>query len=300
MKSTAEKINSVQHRVKVTIPSDQVNSAFIAAYQKLQKKAKVQGFRAGKAPLNIIKKLYGNNVSSEVREELISRNLGPAFQEEKLRPISMPSLEKVSNLTSDSEFEFSVIIDTLPTLSLENKYKNLEISYEFLSSNEQDIERELANISLNQAKKVAVEDSNTTIEKDMLINLKQSSQCEGKTVAQFTNENYSAVIGHKKIVPELETGLIGMKINEKKTITIQVEKDYPDQTIAGKELTMDVEIKEIHKLHIPKIDDELAKDLNCENLEKLKETIKKLLKTKQNNKMMQIVKKQFLQNYKTM
>ena len=75
MNATVEQINSVQHRVKVEITAEAVNAAFDEVYRRLQKKAKIQGFRPGKAPLNMIKKLYGATVANEVGEKLVNGHL---------------------------------------------------------------------------------------------------------------------------------------------------------------------------------------------------------------------------------
>lgn len=73
--SSVEEINSVQRRIKVALPADLVAKAFEDAYRNVQKKAKLQGFRPGKAPLTVIKKLYGDSVRGEVGERLINKHL---------------------------------------------------------------------------------------------------------------------------------------------------------------------------------------------------------------------------------
>ena len=75
MKATVESLNSVQRRIQVELPAEAVNTAFEDAYKRIQKKAHLQGFRPGKAPLNLIKKFYSGSVASEVGEKLVNQNV---------------------------------------------------------------------------------------------------------------------------------------------------------------------------------------------------------------------------------
>ena len=82
MKSTVEKINPVQYRLNIEVTLEEVNVAFETALKKIQRKAKIQGFRPGKAPMNIIKKFYGSNVSSDVHQDLVNKHLFKALDEQ--------------------------------------------------------------------------------------------------------------------------------------------------------------------------------------------------------------------------
>src|SRR5690606_5756946 len=118
MKSSVEPINTVQCRVTIEVSPDEVNQAFEQAYRKLQKRAKIQGFRPGKAPLNVIRKLYGASVSAEVGENLVNTHRFSALQEKTIRPIAAPVLEKLDAPSQDKGFHFTALIDVMPTIDV--------------------------------------------------------------------------------------------------------------------------------------------------------------------------------------
>src|SRR6185437_11691849 len=88
MKSNVERINPVQYRVSIEVEPSEVNKAFEGAYRNLEKKARIQGFRPGKAPLNVIRRLYGGSVAGEVHEKLINTHLFSALNTDSIRPIA--------------------------------------------------------------------------------------------------------------------------------------------------------------------------------------------------------------------
>src|SRR5690348_16062367 len=109
MKSTIEQLNPVQYRVNVEVSPEEVDAAFDTAYRKIQKKAKIQGFRPGKAPINVVRKLYGANVSHEVAETLINTHLFKALNEQTIRPIASPMVETKEHPSHGKLFSFSAV-----------------------------------------------------------------------------------------------------------------------------------------------------------------------------------------------
>ena len=129
MKSTIEDINSVQKRLKIECETEEVNQAFLDSYKNVKKKAKIQGFRPGKAPIEMIKKLYGASVAGEVADQLIRKHLFEAISSNELNPVSTPVLE-TNDLPSEGEaFNFSVIIDQMPEFEVKG-YKGLKLEYQ--------------------------------------------------------------------------------------------------------------------------------------------------------------------------
>ena len=125
--SSVEEINSVQRRIKVSLPPDLVAIAFEDAYRKVQKKAKLQGFRPGKAPITIIKKFYGDSVRSDVGEQLINKHLFQILKDKNINPIAPPVVENMDVPASDKPFTFSAIVDIMPEIDVKN-WKGLTLS----------------------------------------------------------------------------------------------------------------------------------------------------------------------------
>ena len=156
MKTEIEKINSVQHRIKVSVPVDTVNQAFDKAFQGLRTKVELKGFRRGKAPLAMIKKIYGEHVSANVGEDLIKENLPGAMRNnlesnKDLKPVSSPMLEEPSIPEMDKEFSFSVILDVFPEIKLEGKHKNIKVEIPSFETKTSDVDKHLEYLRRQQA-----------------------------------------------------------------------------------------------------------------------------------------------------
>ena len=173
MKVSVEPVNSVQSRISLEIPADEVNKAFLDAYKRIQKKAKIQGFRPGKAPLNMIRKLYGANVSSEVGEKLIQGNLFTAISENNIQPISSPVIETADGPSQDTDFKFTALVDTLPKLEFDD-YKGLKIESTNYEIADDAVEKELQTLQRRQAETKDLEDDISKarrVPSDKLVNL---------------------------------------------------------------------------------------------------------------------------------
>ena len=114
MKAIVEDINSVQRRIKVTVPSEDVNRSFQSYFQKARTKAKVPGFRQGKVPLTIVKKMYGPSAPYDIVDQLIREHLLSSIRETGVRAISQPYVESSNVPVEDKPYEIIAIVDVLP------------------------------------------------------------------------------------------------------------------------------------------------------------------------------------------
>jgi trigger factor len=277
MKSVVENISSVQRRVKVSLSSDIVASKFDNSYKKLQKKAKVQGFRQGKAPLYIVKKIYNEQVVQEVKISLIEDNIFKALEEHRVSPISKPVLELVQDPKSGDSYEFSAVVDILPLLDLDKGLANLKVS---VPSNNFDLEKALVGSLAEMVKRKAVEvpaEKSAVVALGNIVYLSHKATCQGENIDSFNVKNFKVELGLGSLLKELEDSVIGMKKEEEKQIKIVLPSDYPEKDLAGKELLFDLVINDFFHLTLPNIDDEFAKDNDFKNLVDMKEKIKSFL-----------------------
>jgi trigger factor len=272
MKSTVEQLNPVQYRVNVEIEPAEVNQAFETAYKNLQRKARIQGFRPGKAPLGVIRKLYGGQVSGEVNEKLINLHLFSALNEKEIRPIASPMVELKTAPVENQGFNFSAVVDVMPTLEL-GDYKGVAVSAETYTVKDETLDRELHLLRQRQARTRSIEPGQPAA-KGMLAAVSHTATLDGGDVPNMRVDNMTVALGEHELFPDLEAALIGMGIGDKKQVTIKLPADYGDQDLAGKELLFDLTVNDLKHLDVPALDDEFAKDLNFESADKLKENVK--------------------------
>lgn len=278
MKATVESLNSVQRRIQVELPIETVNSAFEDAYRRIQKKAHLQGFRPGKAPLNLIKKFYGGSVASEVGEKLVNQNLFKVLSENKINMVAQPVLEKADLPSSDKIFNFTVVVDIMPEIALPD-YKGLEVSCEKFELGDDVVTKQLEDLRKRSAKKKPLTgDVIATNGHAVKMKLKAFRE-DGTELTGMPTDEIDTVLGESQLVPELEQAIHGMKVGETRETTITLPETFADKEMAGKGLKYEITVTEIAELQLPALDDELAKDFEFESLDKLKDNIRERLST---------------------
>ncbi len=282
MKTDLEKINSVQHRLKVHVAIEDVNQGFDQAYASLKNKVTIQGFRKGHAPLGMIKKMYADQVQSEVSENLVRTFLPRALQEKlegrtDLRPASYPMIDNMGKVAYGEEFEFSAIIDVLPDVEVKD-YKGLKLSCFKADLVDNDVEKEIERIQKGQAKAKAVS-AETPIAKGQLVTLSyQATDVNtGAPVPAECEQVTSGTIGEGELPEYIDAALVGKKAGDTFELTHTFGTDHIADALKGKTLKYEVNVQQVQQIEYPKIDDELAKDIGLESLADLKGKIKENL-----------------------
>lgn len=272
MKSTVEQINPVQYRVQVEVTSDEVNQAFETVFRRIQKKARIQGFRPGKAPLAMIRKLYSAHVAQEVHESLVNKHLSSALSEQTIRPIASPVLEAFDVPSLDREFVFKAVVDILPKLEFDD-YKGLAVSTETFNVTDATLEKELTKLRRAHARTRAAEASEGAAA-EMLATISHKATLDGVAVPSMDVTNMQVTLGSKELFEGLEAHVLGMKAGESKTATVALPADYADSDLAGKSLVFDLSVSSLQHLDLPNLDDDFAKDLDIESAEVLRQRVK--------------------------
>ncbi|MBC7534003.1 MAG: trigger factor [Oligoflexus sp.] len=274
MKAHVEEVSSVQRRIRVELSAIDVKSAFDSVYKNLQGKARINGFRPGKAPLNVIKKMYGSSIAYDVADQLVRNNLFTAIDQQSLRPISAPVLETFDLPKEDTDYAFSALVDILPALNIDG-YKGLDLKASVVEVSDSDVEREIEFIQRRQAKsKELGADESTVAKAGHVVNISQKATVDGEEFSEFTFDKVPVELGKNYLLPELELAVIDMKIGESKTLDIAVPEHVLDKSKVGKVAKATVKLESITELTLPEVNDDLAKDLGLDDLKTLKTNIR--------------------------
>ncbi len=272
MKALVEEVNTVQRRIRVEVSSGDVKSAFDSVYRNLQKKARINGFRPGKAPLTVIRKLYGQSVAYDVVEQLVSRHLSSAIEKESIRPIATPVLETVDLPKEDADYTFSVLVDVMPPLKIEG-YKGLELSCKVVTVGDAEVEREIEFVQRRHAK-TREADAGATAAPGQIVKISQKATIDNEVFDEFTFDDVPVELGKKYLLPELEEGLVGMKVGDEKTLEITIPDHIQDKSKIGMKAQAAVRVEGIMEMTLPEVNDELAKDMGLDTLDALKKSIR--------------------------
>ncbi len=268
MQVTVEAINPVTKKVSFEIPAERVDAEIEKSYAGIQKRAKLQGFRPGKAPLQLIKRTYSDAMRDEVMRRFYEQTLFKALDEHKIEPIDSPTIES-DILEQGAPFKYSALVEIMPEILL-NEYTGFEVSKETFTLNPDNIEGEIRRMQDNMAQLIPLDEGAAT-EIGHTVVMDYSFSVDGFPEESDAAENAELEVGTNKMVPGFEEQLVGMKCGEQKEVRITLPESYRNTEAAGKEGIFQVTLKEIKRKELPELDDEFAQQFGeYETLDQLR------------------------------
>ncbi len=269
------------------IPADKINVILNKKYQELSQNIKIPGFRPGKVPITIIKKRYSKSVMSEILDKLINDNLREVLLEKKIRPSVQPTVN-VKSYEEGKDLSLNVVIQRMPDIKKIN-LAEIKIEKSTLQVSDADVKNTLDDIAKKHERFTPLTKKRAAKNGDLIL-FDYDGKIDGKAFNKSTGKDETVVLGSNKYIPGYEEQMIGLNVNEEKTIDVTFPSDYRETNIAGKKAHFHLKIKDIQERvkKVP-IDDQLAKELGEDNLDVLKqkvnEKIQKDFRTLSNLKM---------------
>ena len=232
------------------------------AFEKVNKDAKIDGFRPGKAPRSMYEKKYGKqDILFEAADMAIKKEYERLLTKEKLMPVIEPKVDLVKCDEKELEVKFVFVLE--PTVKL-GKYTNLGVKKEKAKVTKEEIDDRIHHL-LEDYAEVVVKDGDKVADGDIAIidfkGLKDGVAFDGGTA-----ENYSLTIGSKTFIPGFEEAVIGMKRGEEKDIELTFPEDYMSEELKGQKVIFKVKVNEIKNRVVPKLDKEFFDDLAMEGV----------------------------------
>jgi len=275
----AEDLSPVKKKLSITVPADAVKEEFNAAYKSLRSTAAVSGFRKGSIPVNILKARFGGKIREDVTSKLIEMSYSHALYEKKLAPVENPQIDITkTKLDEAKEFSYSVTVEVTPQIEI-NDYKGMEVKREAVEVAEKDMEDGLKNLRESRAQYKEVDRAS---KEGDLLTADLVGTMNGEEIKGSKVENYPFLIGDKTLLPGLEEVIKGASKGEVKETKVTFPENYSDNKLAGKDAVFTIKVRAVKERVVPALDNEFAKDLECDNLETLKTRLKEdLMKVKE-------------------
>jgi len=278
MKINISELSSIERKIEVEIDIETVKAELDNAYLKLKKNVKVRGFRPGKAPRSILEKQYSLKVNDDVKLKLIEESFPKVIKENKLEPVSYPSMGQCE-LKAGEPFNYTATIEIRPEVTLP-EYNGLELKQSTTKIDEKEFEAELEKYRQSAAQMVTIEEDRPVKMGDHVV-INFESFVDDKPIKDGTAKEITFEIGSEKFKKDLEEQLVGMKKNETREIKTIYDDTHPKEEVAGKEVLFKINLINIQNKIIPELDDEFAKDIGkFETLDELKSFIKDQLNKK--------------------
>jgi trigger factor len=264
--------NKNELKLEFTIEAKKFDEAILRVYGKSAKYFNIPGFRKGKAPFNIVERMYGDQIFYEdAFNELVPPIYEKEIEENKIEAVSKPHIDIV-NMKKGEDLVFTAIVQTRPEVEL-GKYKGIEIKKIEYPVKDEDVQNEIKQMQDKNSRLVTVDDR--ALENGDTATIDFEGFVDGVAFEGGKAEGHELEIGSGAFIPGFEDQLVGMKIDEEKEIKVTFPKEYFSKDLAGKEATFKVKLHEIKKKELPELDDEFAKDVSeFDTLEELKNSIK--------------------------
>ena len=264
--------NKNEVKLEFTIEAEKFEQGMKKVYQKNAKYFNIPGFRAGKAPYNMVEKMYGAQIFYEdAFNEVVPEEYENAIKENNIEAVSNPQIDIVQ-MEKGKDLIFTAVVQTKPEVKL-GKYKGIEIPKIEYNVSDEDIQKEIEEIASKNARIVTVEDR-AVEEKDIAV-IDFEGFVDGVAFEGGKAEGHELEIGSHSFIEGFEEQVKGMKVDEERDINVTFPEKYFSEELAGKPAMFKVKLHEIKKKELPVIDDEFAKDVSeYETLEELKASIK--------------------------
>ena len=264
-----KKINELEkheHELEVTLTYDEIKPEIDEAYKKERKNISISGFRKGKVPLQMVKKLYGDAIEYQASESIANKKFWDLVESDDLKPISTPRLTDI-DFVKDEKLSFKVKYEVKPVLELKD-YKDLEIEKPIFKVKDEDIQKEVDHLLKAHAKFEDVD----KIENDdcrITTNLQRVDD-KGEAIEGSRSENMVIDLSEPNINAEIKENAIGKKIGETFSFTFVDEHKHEEESHSEKYL-YDAEILKIEKTIYPEVDEELVKKISNNKATKIDE-----------------------------
>ncbi|MGH7157902.1 MAG: trigger factor [Candidatus Saccharimonadales bacterium] len=269
-------------KVQLTLAADDLSGYKASALKKLGTDVKVQGFRPGKAPLNLLEKQINPNLlHSEVMDAAINALYGQALREHRLRPASEPKVSITKFVPFDT-LEANVEVEVVGDVTLPD-YKKTKIAQKQPVVDAKEVDEVLDQLATRQAEKKEADRAAKTTD-EVVIDFKGTDAKTGEPIPGADGKDYPLVLGSNSFIPGFEKNLIGARTGETKEFTLTFPKDYGTEALQNRKVTFAVTVKKVNEVAKPAIDDKFAASVGpFKKLAELKADIEKELLTRKQN-----------------
>jgi len=274
--------DGLKREFQISVPAADIEAKVDARLDDMKGKVKLNGFRPGKVPMGHLKRLYGRSVAAETVEELIRDTNAQIFTERGFRlatepKVTMPTeVKEVEDiLAGKSDLNYTVAIEVVPAIELAD-FKSFTVEKPVAEVSESDVDEAIKRVA-DQNRTFTAKAEGAKAESGDRVTVSFKGTIDGTPFDGGTGEDIQVLIGSNTFIPGFEEQLIGIGSGETRTLKVSFPTNYASETLAGKPAEFETTATAIESPVDVTIDDEFAKTLGLESLDKLKEAAKERL-----------------------
>lgn len=266
-------IEGCKHSLEISIPVQEVEAETARALDHVQKRAKLRGFRPGKAPVSIVRKEFAGDIRQQVIESLIPKHLQKQFEAENLNVVGTPDIEDV-HFYEGEPLRFTAKFEVVPEVELQD-YKGVEVAYSDPELTDEDVAKRIEEIRGQKAQYINIEPRAIADGDFAVVGLESISGVEGEPVKQ---DEMVLEIGAADTLPAFTENLRGLSPGDEKEFEVAYPEDYGSSRLAGRTVLFHATVKGIRRKELPELNDDFAQEVgDYRDLGELREAVRKAI-----------------------
>ena len=271
MKSALKSISQCKRELEIEIPKDEVEKEFQKILNQFSARAKIQGFRPGKAPKDMVKRMFSSEIRKSLLDSLVPKALEAEFKVLNLNPVSTPVIKDL-NFKENHPLSLTVYFEVLPDFKVP-AYKKISVRKKKLQVSEEEVNQSLEELQRRAAEYIPIE-GRGVVDGDYVLAEVKGKELKSKKL--LPTEKVLILAGHPDNEKVLNENLKELKVNEESQFVLSYADDHKNKNLAGKRVEYNIKIVSIKEKKLPPLNDDFAKGLGeYEDLAELREKIKK-------------------------
>ena len=281
MQVSVETGEGLERKLTVQVPAETVDAQVESRLQSMRSQVKIDGFRPGKVPLNVVKKRYATQVFQEVAGEVMQNTFRDAVTQENLKPASDPSIEPIT-FQLGQPLEYVATFEVYPEVELA-PVSDLKIEKLVAEIQDTDVDGLLETLRKQKASWAEVDRAAKDGDR---VTMSFKGSIDGELFEGGSADNVPLVLGSNSMIPGFEDQIIGLAKDAESTISITFPADYSAADLAGKPAEFAITVSKVEESTLPELDDAFAKDFGVEEggLEKLREDVRNNMQRELDNR----------------
>ena len=285
--------DKLKRKYEFTLKASDLNKEVDSQLQKEQPSIQMKGFRKGKVPISLLKKMHGEALLSEAMKSATDNAVKDHFEKEKDKPAYEPKIELVNKeWKAGDDVQLSIEYECMPKIP-DFDLSKLVLENVVAEPDKKSLDDAMDSVRENSVEYKPVKKDGKSKKKDQ-VTLDFEGFVDGKPFENGSSKDFPLVLGSNSFIPGFEDQLIGVKKNDEKIVKVAFPENYGKQELSGKDAEFKCKIKEISSPVLPKVDDELAKKFGFENLKLLQENLEKQVKGEFEQASRVLLKKQLM------
>lgn len=277
MQVTETVSDGLKRQLKVTVALPEIQEKVDARLNEMKQRANIKGFRPGKVPVEHLRRLYGRSIMAEVLQQTITETSQKALAEREERPAQQPEINLPeespgveSVMSGDADFEYTMSFEVIPDMELAD-LRQIKLEKQVAEPSDDDVEKSVQQLLESSA---SYEPKQGGAKDGDQVKVDFVGKIDGEPFEGGAAEDVAVVIGKNAFIPGFEEGLIGVQPGEQRVVKVTFPQAYGAEHLAGKPAEFDVTVKDVAAPKLPEADDDFAKGMGFESVDKLREAIR--------------------------